>query len=317
VSGHDPKAEGSGRPFPADRWSGPGERQLLLNLAYRLLGSVAEAEDAVQESYLRWHLLPSEQQSAIASPAAWLTKVTSRICLDELRSARARRETYVGEWLPDPLPDRFLWGSPGAAIPAVDPADRVARQESLSMAVLVVLESMTPAERVAFVLHDVFRFSFAEIAEVLGRSPQAARKLASSGRARLRSSPLSSAPAAGRVQAVRAFQKAWASADFDAMVRILDPSVTAVIDGGGLVSAALHPLEGAVAVAQFFAGIHQRQPDLTVLDTVVNGEPGLLARTDATVLAVLAFECDGSGITRVWAVRNPLKLGPWATARPS
>src|SRR5262249_6070627 len=133
------------------------------------LGSLAEAEDAVQETYARWYAMSAEQQDAIESPGAWLTTVASRICLNLLGSARARRETYVGEWIPGPLPARTgrLTRPPGAA---ANPADRVTLDESVGMAFLVVLESMTPAERVAFVLHDVFRYPFAEVAEIVGRT---------------------------------------------------------------------------------------------------------------------------------------------------
>jgi RNA polymerase sigma-70 factor (ECF subfamily) len=149
------------------------ERRQLINLAYRLLGSLAEAEDAVQETYARWYAMSRQQQEAIRSPGAWLTTVASRICLDLLGSARARRERYVGEWIPEPLPGPAEWvtGQPGEA--TVDPADRVTLDESVNMAFLVVLESMTPAERVAFILHDVFRYSFAEVAEIVGRTPAA------------------------------------------------------------------------------------------------------------------------------------------------
>ena len=128
------------------------ERRQLVNLAYRLLGSLAEAEDAVQETYVRWYALSPEQRDAIASPGAWLTTVASRICLDVLGSARMRRERYVGEWLPEPLPEPTEWVNPPDR---ADPADRVTLDESVNMAFLVVLESMTPAERVAFILHDV------------------------------------------------------------------------------------------------------------------------------------------------------------------
>ena len=166
------------------------ERRQLINLTYRLLGSLAEAEDAVQETYARWYAMSREQQEAIESPGAWLTTVASRICLNLLGSARARRETYVGDWIPEPLPEpgERITGRPGGAA-AVDPADRVTLDESVSMAFLVVLESMTPAERVALILHDVFRYSFAEVAEIVGRTPAACRQLASSARRRCRRRP--------------------------------------------------------------------------------------------------------------------------------
>src|SRR5215471_16084740 len=156
-----PPGPGPGQPDPGLA-AIMSERRQLINVAYRLLGSLAEAEDAVQETYARWYALSPPQRDVIASPGAWLTTVTSRICLDQLGSARARRERYVGQWIPEPLPEPAEWLS-GAAAPA-DPADRVTLDESVSMAFLVVLESMTPAERVAFILHDVFGYPFAEIA---------------------------------------------------------------------------------------------------------------------------------------------------------
>ena len=184
------------------------ERRRLINLAYRLLGSLAEAEDAVQETYARWYAMSGQQQNAIESPGAWLTTVASRICLDLLGSARARRERYVGEWIPEPLPERSEWisGQPGTT---ADPADRVTLDESVSMAFLVVLESMTPAQRVAFILHDVFGYSFAEVAGIVGRTSAACRQLASSARRRIRASQAPAAPAARQAGLVRDFKKAW------------------------------------------------------------------------------------------------------------
>ncbi|MFD2357233.1 sigma-70 family RNA polymerase sigma factor [Nonomuraea ferruginea] len=172
------------------------ERRQLINLAYRLLGSLAEAEDVVQETYARWYAMSRQQQDAIESPGAWLTRVAGRICLDVLGSARARRERYVGEWIPEPLPERTEWisGRPGGA--TVDPADRVTLDESVNMAFMVVLESMTPAERVSFILHDVFCHSFAEVAEIVGRTPAACRQLASSARRRIRESRSPASPTA-------------------------------------------------------------------------------------------------------------------------
>jgi len=216
-----PSGPGDGRPDPGlDAIM--SERRQLINLTYRLLGSLAEAEDAVQETYARWYALSRPQQDAIETPGAWLTTVASRICLNLLGSARARRETYVGEWIPEPLPERTgqLSGQPGAT---ADPADRVTLDESVSMAFLVVLESMTPAERVAFILHDVFRYPFAEVAEIVGRTPAACRQLASSARRRVRASqaPAATGRPAGRHHP--AFKQAWEAKDIDALIGLLDP----------------------------------------------------------------------------------------------
>ncbi|MCC5582316.1 sigma-70 family RNA polymerase sigma factor, partial [Microtetraspora sp. AC03309] len=206
------------------------ERRQLINLAYRLLGSLADAEDVVQETYARWYAMSRLEQEAIESPGAWLTKVASRICLDLLGSARVPRERYVGEWIPEPLPERTEWVSTewvnGRGGGTVDPVDRVTLDESINMAFLVVLESMTPAERVAFVLHDVFRYPFAEVAEIVGRTPAACRQLASSARRRVRAARAPVAPAAQRAGLVRDFKRAWEAKDIDALVGLLDPDAT-------------------------------------------------------------------------------------------
>src|SRR5215475_1016222 len=173
-----------------------GERRQLINLAYRLLGSLAEAEDAVQEAYARWYAMTAPQQDAIASPGAWLTTVASRICLTLLGSARARRERYVGAWIPEPLPASTEWITGQAGGAAADPADRITLDESVTMAFLVVLEAVTPAERVALILHDVFGYPFAEVAQIVGRTPAACRQLASSARRRVRAARAPAAPAA-------------------------------------------------------------------------------------------------------------------------
>ncbi|MGW4567689.1 sigma-70 family RNA polymerase sigma factor, partial [Streptomyces sp. NPDC004561] len=150
-----------------------GERRQLIDIAYRMLGSLADAEDAVQEAYARWYAMSRREQEAVRSPGAWLTTVASRVCLNQLGSARARREHYVGEWLPEPLPDPAEWNGGRPHGIASDPADRVTLDESVGMAFLVVLDSMSPAQRVAFVLHDVFRYPFAEVAAIVGRTPAA------------------------------------------------------------------------------------------------------------------------------------------------
>ncbi|URM98426.1 RNA polymerase sigma factor SigJ [Actinomadura madurae] len=285
------------------------ERRRLINLAYRLLGSLAEAEDVVQETYVRWYAMSRQEQDAIESPGAWLTTVAGRICLDLLRSARVRRERYVGEWLPEPLPER----TERAGEPTADPADRITLDESISMAFLVVLESMTPAERVAFVLHDVFRYPFAEVAEIVGRTPVACRQLASSARRRLRSAQTAPAPTARQAGLVGDFKQAWEAKDIDALIGLLDPDATAVADCGGVVSARLDPIAGAPAIARTFVDIARTVPDLTILERTVNGRPGLIAQQDGVTVAVMAFDVAGEHIKHIWAVRNPDKLRAWTS----
>ncbi|MFF7788446.1 RNA polymerase sigma factor SigJ [Streptomyces sp. NPDC007991] len=287
-----------------------GERRQLINVAYRLLGSVTEAEDAVQDAYARWYGLPRSRQEEIRSPGAWLTTVTCRICLDLLGSARARRERYVGVWLPEPLPDRAEWDQAGGAGPA-DPADQIVLDESVSMAFLVVLESMTPAERVAFVLHDVFRYPFAEIADVLGRTPAACKQLAASARRRA-GAARAPVPATGRADVVRHVKEAWESKDIAALVGVLDPAAVMTADGGGMVGAALRPIEGGARIALYMVAIADKAPGLELLERTVGGVPGLVAQRDGVVMTVAAFDVSDGRVTRIWAVRNPEKLRPWA-----
>jgi RNA polymerase sigma factor (sigma-70 family) len=304
---------GDGRPDPSLS-AIMGERRQLINLAYRLLGSLADAEDVVQETYARWYAMSRQQQDAIESPGGWLTTVASRVCLDLLGSARARRERYVGEWIPEPLPDRTEWitGRPGGTTADLaDPADRVTLDESVNMAFLVVLESMTPAERVAFILHDVFRYSFAEVAEIAGRTPSACRQLASSARRRVRASQTPATPTAQQAGIVRDFKQAWEAKDIDALIGLLDPGATVIADGGGLVSAVLRPIEGGAQVARYAVDIAGRVPDLTILERTVNGQPGLVAQQDGVTVTVMAFDVAGDRIKHIWAVRNPEKLRPW------
>ncbi|MGC5015446.1 RNA polymerase sigma factor SigJ [Streptosporangium sp. DT93] len=291
-----------------------GERRHLINLAYRLLGTLADAEDVVQETYVRWYAMSHEQREAVHSPGAWLTTVAGRICLDLLGSARARRERYVGEWIPEPLPDRTEWiggRQGGAPAEPADPADRVTLDESVTMAFLVVLESMTPAERVAFVLHDVFRYSFAEVAEIVGRTPGACRQLASSARRRVHASQASPAPAALRADVIRDFRRAWEAKNIGALIGLLAPEATMTSDGGGLVSALLRPIEGGEQIARHALAIAAMAPGMTILERTVSGQPGLVAQRDGVTVAVMAFEVADGRITHIWSVRNPEKLRPW------
>ena len=315
TSRSEPDAADPGRGRPDPRLAAiMSERRQLINLTYRLLGSLAEAEDAVQESYARWYALSRPQQDAIASPGAWLTTVASRICLNLLGSARARRETYVGEWIPEPLPEPAEWiaGRPGGA--TTDPADRVTLDESVSMAFLVVLESMTPAERVALILHDVFRYPFAEVAQITGRTPTACRQLASSARRRIRAARAPAAPAARQAGIIRAFRQAWEAKDIDALIGLLDPDATAIADGGGLATTFLRPIEGGEQIARAWVEIANRAPgNMRFLERTVNGQPGLVAQQDGVTVTVFAFDVAGGRIKHIWVVRNPEKLRPWTT----
>jgi RNA polymerase sigma factor (sigma-70 family) len=301
---------GHGRPDPSLS-AIMNERRQLINLGYRLLGSLADAEDVVQETYARWYAMPRQQQDAIASPGGWLTKVASRICLNVLSSARARRETYVGEWIPEPLPEPTEWITGRSDGITVDPADRVTLDESINMAFLVVLESMTPAERVAFILHDVFRYPFTEVAEIVGRTPAACRQLASSARRRIRASQAPATSTARRAEIVRDFKQAWEAKDIDALIGLLDPDITAIADGGGVVGAVLRPIEGAEQIVRSLIHLEGRLRNLTLLERTVNGQPGLIAQQDGITVSVYAFEVAGDRIKRIWAVRNPDKLRPW------
>ncbi len=306
----------NGRQVP-DLGAVAAERRQLMNLAYRLLGSLTEAEDAVQETYARWYAMSPEQQEAIESPGAWLTTVATRVCLDLLGSARARRERYVGEWIPDPLPEPAPWAtgrlpSGGGSAGPADPADRVTLDESVNMAFLVVLESMTPAERVAFILHDVFRYPFVEIAEMVGRTPAACRQLASSARRHLRRAKVPTTPAARHAAVVRDFKRAWEAADINGLIELLDPDAIAVADGGGRVPAALAPVTGAESLARYFVELAGLMTGTTaILERTVNGRPGLIVQQDGVTVSVMAFELVGERIARIWAVRNPDKLRPW------
>ncbi|MEV5381212.1 sigma-70 family RNA polymerase sigma factor [Streptomyces nondiastaticus] len=277
-------------------------RPQLWAVAYRITGSVADAEDALQETWLRWQLLPDDEA---ANPAAYLTTVVSRICLDQLGSARSRRETYVGPWLPEPIVGTVLGTVPG-------PEDRITLDETVGIALLTVLEKLTPAERTAFVLHDVFSMPFTEIAEVVGRTPTSVRQLASRARKRVRAeSPRCSVDRAEHRRAVDAFLAAVMNGDFESLLSVLDPDVVWRSDGGGKVSAARRPVCGHENVARFAQGISRGFDPLSmrVLVRDVNGAPGIVSVDLAQGrVMVFAFTVHEGRITEVYAVANPDKL---------
>jgi len=299
-------------------------RPHLMAVAYRMLGSRgAEAEDVVQEAWLRY---ASADRSQIRDVRAWLVTATARICLDVLRSARVRREAYVGPWLPEPVVAR-LPGPGGPQGLADDPADHATRSEEISYALLVVMERLTPEQRVALVLHDVFAVGFAEIAEVLGTTPAAARQLAArarraisaDGRARHRSDLME------QRRVLRAFLAAVESGDLDALLAVLAPDVVAVGDGGGVATATRRPVEGAVQVARFMAGLFRRAAweatNLVVEPVLVNGDLGLLI--EATYPGgeqqrlTTAFAIAGGRITGIFNQLNPAKLASVPPAQPA
>ncbi|GAA3919387.1 RNA polymerase sigma factor SigJ [Streptomyces gulbargensis] len=274
-------------------------RPRLMGIAYGLLGSVDEAEDVVQDAWLR---LCGTERGTIRDLTGWLIVTTSRLAQDVLKSARHRREAYVGPWLPEPLIGNLAEGG------AVDPVDRVTLDESLGMAMLVVLESLTPAERTAFVLHDVFGLEFSEVAEAVGRTPAACRQLASRARKRVAAgAPRFEVTAESRRHVVDAFAAACREGDIAGLLGLLDPGVVLRADGGGVVRAARRPVVGAERVSRYLAGISRKSPGrFTVV--AVNGLPGLVWSKDGTVVGVLSLTIGGGRITSVDLVRNPEKL---------
>jgi RNA polymerase sigma-70 factor, ECF subfamily len=273
-------------------------RPRLLRLAYASTGSLAEAEDVVQEAWLRLARLPDPGQ--VRDLAAWLTTTVSRLALDALTSARARREHSVGPWLPEPLVQ-----DPGST---ADPADRVTLDESVSMALLIVLERLTPAERTAFVLHDVFGLTFTEVADVTGRSVAAVRQLAARARRHVEHGRPRFPPThAEQAELVAAFAAACAGGDMEALVSLLDPDVVWRADGGSKVRAAPRLARGAAQVARLLAGFARRPPQSARL-TLVNGAPGLVIRDADDVLSVVALTMDDGRITAIDIIRDPDKL---------
>jgi RNA polymerase sigma factor (sigma-70 family) len=282
-----------------------GERRHLLSLAFRMLGTVAEAEDAVQETYIRWYRMDQAERDQIMNPRGWLTRVASRICLDMLRTARARRERYVGPWLPEPVPTSAFTET------VVDPADQVTLDDSVSTALLVVLEAMTPAERVAFVLHDVFAVPFAEIGQIVGRTPAACRKLATSARARVQKTPARSVPREEHDRVVRAFAAASRSGDLRALTAVLDSGVVLHSDGGGRVTAARNPVYGPDRVARLILGVASKESTVEFLEQQTNDGLGFAIWNEGRITGVATLEVLGGRITHVRIVLNPDKLSLW------
>jgi RNA polymerase sigma-70 factor (ECF subfamily) len=267
-------------------------RPRLLRLAYSELGDVGEAEDVVQEAWLR---LDRSDAEAIENLDGWLTTVVARLALDRLRSARVRRETYIGPWLPEP-------------VVSDDPAERVTLDESVSYALLTVLEQLSPAERTAFVLHDVFDVPFDDVAEVVGRTHEAVRQLASRARRHVKSEgPRFAASREEHDRTVRAFAQAVADGDLESLVAVLDPDVVWTSDGGGRVVAARKPLRGGVRVARAWVALGRKAAHEPI-ETKLNGRLGLVLGGSDGERAALSFVVSDARISRIDAIRNPEKL---------
>jgi RNA polymerase sigma-70 factor, ECF subfamily len=283
-------------------------RAHLTAVAYRMLGIRAEAEDAVQEAWLRYAAAPRDD---IEDLRAWLTTVTARICLDVLRSARVRREAYVGNWLPEPEVRKLPSRDAGLG---VDPGVRAARLDDISFALLTVLERLSPQQRVAFVLHDIFAVPFEEIAKVLGGTAAGARQLASRARRAVATNgQRHTADAAEQQRVLTAFLGAVERGDINGLLAVLAPDVVAIGDGGGVAPAGRAPVVGALKVARFIAGLlrpTRKHASAIIAEPIfVNGDLGLLIEYgDPPVRVVQAFAIADGRITGIYDQLNPAKL---------
>ncbi|WP_437730797.1 RNA polymerase sigma factor SigJ [Sorangium sp. So ce1335] len=293
-------------------------RRSLFGLAYRMLGSAAEAEDVVQEAYLRARAAAEPPDA----PAAYLATIVTRLCLDVLKSARARRETYVGPWLPEPVATADLLDGAAAEYPGAlggveSPAARMDRVESISMAFLVVLESLSPLERAALILRDVFDWEFGAIAAALGRSPAACRQLVHRARDHVAArQPRFRATEAERQRLFGAFLEAAARGDAGALAAMLAEGASATPDSGGKASAARRVLSGRERVTRYFIGLFQKGAGATTRIASVNGGPALLVYEGTRLVTAMGLDVSPAGVDAVWIMRNPDKLARLGAALP-
>jgi RNA polymerase sigma-70 factor (ECF subfamily) len=275
-------------------------RRRLFGLAYRMLGSAADAEDIVQETFLRAREISADE---LRSPEAFFVTVATRLCLDELKSAKKKRETYVGPWLPEPIED----------VEGLSPETAMEYADDLSFALLMTLEKLSPPERAAFLLHDVFDAPFPDIAKALGKSEAACRQLASRARRTVREGkPAREVPRASHAALLQKFAEAIASGDAKNLAALLAADAIAWSDGGGVKRSALNPIIGADKIARFFTGLAAKaarrgpMPSFQIKD--INGAPAFLVFAGEDLDQTLSIETDGAQITAVYLVRNPEKL---------
>src|SRR5215207_1954075 len=300
------RTSGADRPDAARLFN--QHRELLISVAYRVLGSVTDAEDAVQEAWLRWS---GVDHSQINNPRAFLVRVTTRLAIDRLRRAKARRESYIGPWLPEPILTRQ------------DPAEDAAMAESVSMAMLVVLETLSPLERAVFVLREAFGMPHAVIAEVLGRKEEAVRQLARRARAHVRERRSRfDADQTEQRRVTERFLEATSNGDLEALMAVLSPGVTLVADGGGRALAPRRPVRGADKVARFLVAVATEEqmarflesvgvgpaPDLCIHLAQVNGGPGIVATSEGEPISAIVLDVADGVVQTVHLVANPEKL---------
>jgi len=286
----------------AARSSFEAHRDRIFGLAYRMTGSVSDAEDVVQETWIRWQRSPTD---SIASPEAWLVRVATNVSLDRLRSAQRRREQYVGSWLPEPLVDH---DGPGH----VDPGEEAVTAESLTLAFLVVLDELRPEDRAVFLLHEVFAYPYDEIASMVGRTPAACRQAVSRARQRIEASgAVHRRPRGADEDALLArVVEAMTVGDIDAVMRYMAPDVVVVSDAGSERRAARRPVVGPARSARLLVNLSKRVPEGAEITLQrFNGDPTIVLREEGEMHTTLTFEFAEDGrLRRVYAMRNPEKL---------
>jgi RNA polymerase sigma-70 factor (ECF subfamily) len=269
-------------------------RAVLVGAAYRVVGSVSDAEDVVQEAWLRWVGVEHED---VREPRAYLIRITTRLALNKLREQKARREQYVGPWLPEPLSDD-------------DPAAAAELADSVSMAMLVVLETLSPLERATFVLREVFDLPYGEIADTLGRSESAVRQLAHRAREHVHArQPRHHVDRARHNELTLQFMQAAGSGDFDSVVALLAPDAVLISDGGGKKKAALRPIHGPEKIARWLFAVIAENPNYEIRMATLNGETAYIAYFDDEPDTVAFLKSDGGLISELYLIRNPDKLG--------
>ncbi len=280
-------------------------RSLLFTVAYELLGSAADAEDTVQEAWLRWDGIGPDRQAEVTDPRAYLVRIVSRVALNRLRTLARRKEDYVGEWLPEPL------------LTTPDVAEDLELAENVSMAMLTVLETLTPTERAVFVLREVFDLPFEEIAAATSKSVPAVRQIAHRARSHVAARrPRVEVDRGEQRRAVDRFLAALRTGDLQGLMDTLAPDAVLIADGGGVVEAVRQPVLGAKKIANLLGGFARIAPDAVLEPVLLNGAPGVRVLLDGTVDTVIGFAFEDSRISRIFAVRNPDKLVRFDRAMP-